>query len=107
MKRIFLSTLRLACALACVAMVACRGELNSLGYIVVSDYIEPSCGEDVSDALQQIIDDTPTEPYTSPMASTLFQSLSAPQPSLPFRWRCNSLTMPLFVLWRAGRAMRQ
>ena len=59
MKRILLSTLHLACALACIAMVACRGEQNSLGYVVVSDYIEPSCGEDVSDALQQIINDNP------------------------------------------------
>ena len=59
MKRILFSTLRLACALACIAMVACRGEQNSLGYIVVSDYVEPSCGEDVSDVLQQIINDNP------------------------------------------------
>ena len=59
MKRILLSTLHLACALACVVMVACRGEQNSLGYIVVSDYVDPSCGEDVSDVLQQIINDNP------------------------------------------------
>ncbi len=59
MKRILFSTLLLACVVACLAMVACCGEQNGLGYVVVSDYIEPSCGEDVSDVLQQIINDNP------------------------------------------------
>lgn len=35
-----------------------RGE-SDLGYVVVTDYVEANSGEDVSDALQKIIDDNP------------------------------------------------
>ena len=34
-------------------------ELNKLGYVVVTDYIEANTGKDVSDALQKLILDNP------------------------------------------------
>ena len=34
-------------------------EMNRLGYVVVTDYIEANTGKDVSDALQKLILDNP------------------------------------------------
>ena len=33
--------------------------MNNKGFVVVTDYIEANTGKDVSDALQQIINDNP------------------------------------------------
>ena len=49
----------IACAFALFAQVACKGGANDLGYVVVSEYVTPSSGEDVSEALQQLIDANP------------------------------------------------
>lgn len=49
----------IASALVATAMVACKGGTNDLGYVVVSEYVTPSSGEDVSEALQQLIDANP------------------------------------------------
>ena len=32
---------------------------KALGYVVVTDFITPNTGEDVSDAIQKIIDENP------------------------------------------------
>ncbi len=32
---------------------------QSLGYVVVTDYVEANTGRDVSDAIQKVIDDNP------------------------------------------------
>ena len=42
----------IASALMATVMVACKGGTSDLGYVVVSDYVTPSSGEDVSEALQ-------------------------------------------------------
>ena len=34
-------------------------EMNALGYVVVTDYVKANTGEDVSDAIQKIIDENP------------------------------------------------
>ena len=49
----------ISCALVATVMVACKGGANDLGYVVVSEYVTPSSGEDVSEALQQLIDANP------------------------------------------------
>ena len=49
----------IASALMAVVMVACKGGTSDLGYVIVSDYVTPSSGEDVSEALQQLIDANP------------------------------------------------
>ena len=59
MKRFLFALLGCLSLFVCANMVACGGATNDLGYIVVSDYVTPSSGEDVSDVLQQIIDDNP------------------------------------------------
>lgn len=57
MKRVCYALFGCVYALICASLVSCGGAKHDLGYVVVSDYITPSCGEDVSDALQQIIND--------------------------------------------------
>ena len=57
----YIKTVLAACAamLFCGAMESCQGEKSDLGYVIVTDYVEASSGEDVSEALQQIIDANP------------------------------------------------
>lgn len=57
----YIKTVLAACAamLFCGAMESCQGEKSDLGYVIVTDYVEASSGEDVSEALQQIIDTNP------------------------------------------------
>ena len=38
----------IACAFVAAVMVACKGGASDLGYVVVSEYVTPSSGEDVS-----------------------------------------------------------
>ena len=59
MKRFFYTLLGCLCAVACMSVASCGGAKHDLGYVVVSDYVTPSCGEDVSEVLQQIINDNP------------------------------------------------
>ena len=49
----------IASAFMATVMVACKGGTSDLGYVIVSDYVTPSSGEDVSEALQQLIDANP------------------------------------------------
>lgn len=36
-----------------------QNEARAKGYVIVTDYVQPNTGEDVSDALQKVIDDNP------------------------------------------------
>ncbi|MBO5687399.1 MAG: hypothetical protein J6R84_04195, partial [Alistipes sp.] len=59
MKRIAKYWTLAASLFAAFVMVACKGGTSDLGYVIVSDYVSPSSGEDVSEALQQLIDANP------------------------------------------------
>lgn len=49
----------LALLALCATMLSCKGERHDMGYVIVTDYVDANSGEDLSEALQQIIDDNP------------------------------------------------
>ena len=67
----------ISCVLVATVMVACKGGASDLGYVVVSEYVTPSSGEDVSEALQQLIDANPNRTIYFPDGEHIISSKEA------------------------------